>query len=140
MGFLDSLITEFTLIEESMTIAIIDKSELATLRLGSLVSGIKGIKNIVQIIDREQILETISKVLPNVVIYDVNINGCDNFMNMRKIRESYPETVIIALTSYSTEQYRRKCNEIGIQYCLDKINEFDRIPKIIKKIRYNAEK
>ncbi len=117
-----------------MTIAIIDKSELATLRLGSLVSGIKGIKNIVQIIDREQILETISKVLPNVVIYDLNINGCDNFMNIRKIRESYPETVIIALTSYSTEQYQKKCNEIGIHYCLNKINEFEKIPDIISGI------
>ncbi len=117
-----------------MTIAIIDKSEMTTLRLGSLVSGIKGIKNIIHIIDMQQIFITLGKVIPQVIIYDLNMNGRGNLSNLQKIRESFPKTMIIALTSFSPEQYRRKCDEIGIQHCLDKINEFERIPEIISGI------
>jgi DNA-binding NarL/FixJ family response regulator len=117
-----------------MDIAIIDKSEMTTLRLGSLISGIKGIKNIIQIIDTREIFVTLGKVMPQVIIYDMNMNGRENLSNLKKIQESFPKTVIIALTSYSTEQYQKKCNEIGIHYCLDKINEFEKIPDIISGI------
>jgi DNA-binding NarL/FixJ family response regulator len=117
-----------------MTIAIIDRSEPAALRLGSLVSGIKGVSDIIQIIDKEHIMETLNKVMPQVVLIDVCLNGNEGLINIQKIRESFPETVIIALASSYVTQYRKKCKEIGIEYCLNKISEFEKIPKIISDI------
>ena len=114
-----------------MNIAIIDKSELSTLRIVSIVSRVKGIKSIHQIIDSGSILESLGKIKPEVIIYDLNFNGSENFSNLKKIKEILPDSVIITLTSFSLEQYCKKCSGIGIQYCLDKNNEFDRIPEII---------
>lgn len=114
-----------------MTIAIIDRSEPAALRLGSMVSSIKGVKNIIQIIDMEQILDTLSRVHVQIIIYDVSINGNGWILRLQEIKESLPETFIIALASSSVAQYRSKCREIGIKYCLDKNSEYTRIPKIV---------
>jgi DNA-binding NarL/FixJ family response regulator len=118
-----------------MNIAIIDKSELATLRIGSVVSRVKGIKSIHQIIDSGSIIEALGKIKPEVIIYDLNFNGSENLSNLEKIKEILPDSVIITLASFSLEQYRKKCSEIGIRYCLDKNNEFDRIPGIISDTR-----
>jgi DNA-binding NarL/FixJ family response regulator len=117
-----------------MDIAIIDKSELSTLRIGSIVSGVKGLKSIHQIMDPGSILDSLGKIKPEVIIYDLSINGSENFSNLKKIKEILPDSVIITLTSFSLEHYREKCSEIGIRYCLDKNNEFDRIPGIISGI------
>ena len=114
-----------------MTIAIIDRSEPAGLRIGSQVSGIKGVRSIIQIIDKEKILETLEKVQPQVVIFDLNGNNGKHFSNLQEIRASVPKAMIIALTSFSLESYCRKCNEIGVKHCLDKVHEFDRIPELI---------
>ncbi len=124
-----------------MNIVIIDKSEPASLRLGSLVAEIKGLDNIIQVIDTEQILNTLEKVVPRVVIYDINMNGDRNLSMLRKIREAFPETLIIALTSVNPDLYRRQCNKIGVRYCLDKENDFDKIIKIVSKnIQVNSYK
>ncbi len=118
-----------------MDIAIVDKSELSSLRLGSIVSGIKGVNTIIQILHPGTLLEILNKTKPAVIIYDLNSNGQNNLPDLQKIRELLPNTTIIALTSYSPEQYRRKCKEMGIIHCLDKINEFERIPEIITELR-----
>lgn len=118
-----------------MDIAIVDKSELSSLRLGSIVSGIKGVNSIIQILDPVTILETLEKTRPAVIIYDLNSNGREGLLKLQEIRELLPNTTIIALTSFSLEQYFRKCKEMGIIHCLDKINEFERIPEIISGLR-----
>jgi DNA-binding NarL/FixJ family response regulator len=117
-----------------MTIVIIDRSEPAALRLGSIVSGIKGVRNIIQILDKKHIIETLGKVKPQVILFDVSSNGNEGLLKIQKIREYFPETVIIALASSFVTQYRKKCREIGIEYCLNKISEYDKIPKIISDI------
>lgn len=116
-----------------MDIAIIDKSELSTLRIGSIVSRVKGLKSIHQIMDPGSVLEALEKIKPEVIIYDLNFNGSENFSNLEKIKEILPDSVIITLTSFSLEQYRIRCKKIGIRYCLDKNNDFDRIPMIISE-------
>jgi DNA-binding NarL/FixJ family response regulator len=118
-----------------MTIAILDKSEQASLRLGSLISELKCVQNVIQVIDRGQIHEILGKIRPHIVIYDLNGNG--SFLTLQKIRKAFPETLIIALTSIHKEQYREKCRDLGILHCLDKVNEFNRIPGIISGIYLN---
>jgi DNA-binding NarL/FixJ family response regulator len=118
-----------------MDIVIIDRSEPASLRLGSLVAGIKGIDNIIQVFDKKQIFSTLEKLKPHVIIFDLNMNGRNCISILSKIHGLYPEILIIALTSVNPDQYRRTCKKYGIQYCVDKVNDFDEIQKIIVKNR-----
>jgi len=117
-----------------MNIAIIDKSELSSMRISSLLSELKGVKNIVQILDKMSIMESLKKVIPDVIIFDMNMNGSDSFKLLKEIRTLFSDVLIITLTSFSVMQYRKKCREIGIENCLDKTSEFEQIPKIISGI------
>jgi DNA-binding NarL/FixJ family response regulator len=114
-----------------MNIAIIDKSELSSMRISSILSKVKGVKNIVQILDIMSILPTLEKIMPDAIIFDININGSDPFKLLKEIGILLPDALIITLTSFSVELYRKKCREMGIENCLDKTSEFDQIPKII---------
>ena len=114
-----------------MNIAIIDKSELSSMRISSILSKVKGVTNIVQILDKMSILPTLEKMMPDVIIFDININGSDTFKLLKKIRKLLPDALIITLASFSVEQYRKKCREMGVVNCLDKTSEFEQIPKII---------
>ena len=114
-----------------MNIAIIDKSELSSMRISSILSKVKGVKNIVQILDIMSILPTLEKMMPDAIIFDININGSDPFKLLKEIGKLLPDVLIITLTSFSVEQYRKKCREIGVVNCLDKTSEFEQIPKII---------
>jgi DNA-binding NarL/FixJ family response regulator len=114
-----------------MNIAIIDKSELSSMRISSILSKVKGVKNIVQILDFRSILPTLEKMMPDAIIFDININGSDPFKLLKEIGKLLPDVLIITLTSFSVEQYRKKCMEMGIVNCLDKTSEFEQIPKII---------
>jgi DNA-binding NarL/FixJ family response regulator len=114
-----------------MNIVIIDKSELSSMRISSILSKVKGVKNIVQILDIMSILPTLEKMMPDAIIFDININGSDPFKLLKEIGKLLPDALIITLTSFSVEQYRKKCREMGIENCLDKTSEFEQIPKII---------
>ena len=114
-----------------MNIAIIDKSELSSMRISSILSKVKGVKNIVQILDIMSILPTLEKMTPDAIIFDININGSDPLKLLKEIKKLLPDVLIITLTSFSVEQYRKKCREMGIENCLDKTSEFEQIPKII---------
>ena len=114
-----------------MNIAIIDKSELSSMRISSILSKVKGVKNIVQILEKMSILPTLEKMMPDAIIFDININGSDPFKLLKEIGKLLPDALIIALTSFSVEQYRNKCRKMGIENCLDKTSEFEQIPKII---------
>lgn len=114
-----------------MNIAIIDKSELSSMRISSILSRVKGVKNIVQILDIMSVLPTLEKMIPDAIIFDINKNGSDPFKLLKQIGKLLPDVLIITLTSFSVEQYRKKCREMGIKNCLDKTSEFEQIPKII---------
>jgi DNA-binding NarL/FixJ family response regulator len=117
-----------------MNIAIIDKSELSSMRISSILSKVKDVTNIVQILDKMSILQTLEKMMPDVIIFDINMNGSDSLGLLKEIKKLYPGVMIIILTSFSVEQYRKKCREMGVVNCLDKTSEFEQIPKIISDI------
>lgn len=79
-----------------------------SLRLGSLVAGIKGINKIVQVIDKKCIFNTLERRMPRVIILDLNMNGRENMSIRRKIRELCPGIMIVALTRVNPDQYRRQ--------------------------------
>jgi len=114
-----------------MNIIIIDKSGLSSVRLGNIITSIGNVENIVQILDVKNILDIVEKTNPDVIIWDLNINGQVCFELMKKVLKLMPSVCIIALTSYSIEQYRKKCREIGVRHCLDKTTEFENIIDII---------
>jgi len=115
-----------------MNTIIIDKSGLSSVRLGNIITGIGDIENIVQILDMKNILDIVEKTNPDIIIWDLNINGQVCFELMKKVLKLMPSVCIIALTSYSIEQYRRKSMESGEDCFFTKSTDLENMAAAVK--------
>ena len=80
-----------------MNIIIIDKSGLSSVRLGNIITSIGNVENIVQILDVKNILDIVEKTNPDVIIWDLNINGQVCFELMKKVLKLMPQSVLLPL-------------------------------------------
>ena len=83
-------------------------------------------------------LSLITQEEPHVVILDIHLEEDmpkANGMNLlNTLRERYKEMKIIMLTNLAGVQYRNTCLMMGANYFLDKSNDFEKIPVVLKEI------
>lgn len=82
-------------------------------------------------------LTSIKEIEPDVIILDIHLKDDAPHLNgidlLSVLRLTYPKMLILMLTNHSSAQYIRKCIELGADYFLDKSNDFERIPEILRK-------
>ena len=87
----------------------------------------------------EVALEKIKGCHPNLVFLDIRLPGENGLELTRKIKRSYPETVVVILTSYDLPEYRQVASQYGANYFLSKggASIADEILKVVKAIVSN---
>lgn len=72
--------------------------------------------------DGPSALKLAQSFVPEVVLLDIELPGWDGWEVGKRLRESpdLANTVIIALTGHSLHQYRKRCQESGIDHLLTK--------------------
>jgi len=79
-------------------------------------------------------IESIRRLRPHIVVLDISMPGGSGIYVLETIKKERPQAVVIMLTNFATDQYRRKCRQLGADYFFDKSCEFDRIPEIILQL------
>lgn len=77
---------------------------------------------------------SIRTVRPQVVILDLDMRERNGIEILNTIKRELPETIFIIMTNAATDQYRRRCKELGAEYFFDKSTEFTLIPITMKAI------
>ena len=87
----------------------------------------------------EVALEKIKGHLPDLVFLDIRLPGENGLELTRKIKRSYPETIVVILTSYDLPEYRKAASQYGANYFLSKggASTADEILKIVKAVVSN---
>ena len=87
----------------------------------------------------EVALEKIKRRLPNLVFLDIRLPGENGLELTRKLKCSYPETIIVILTSYDLPEYREVASQYGANYFLSKggTSTADEILKVVQAIVSN---
>jgi DNA-binding NarL/FixJ family response regulator len=122
-----------------MDLAIIDRSEVSSLRLESMISELRNVQSITRIFDPSVTLRRLKCCRPEIILYDMGFSDHSQ-EQLSAIRELLPHSTIIAMTSFNVQQCRSVCNELGITYCIEKSVEFERIPQIISSLSRNSHK
>lgn len=115
-------------------IYIADDSEDVRKRLIDLVSVLPEVELVGQTGDARAAIADIQKLQPDVAILDlrlVNGNGIE-VLEIVKLLKVPP--LVIMLTAFPTQQYRRRCISAGADYFFDKTSEFERILDVLKPI------
>ena len=69
---------------------------------------------------------------PDLVLLDIQFPGGNGINLLKQIKDSAEESEVIMLSNHSGEYYRRQCKELGALSFLDKTNEFELLPGMIK--------
>lgn len=80
----------------------------------------------------EDAIENYKNILPDWVLMDINLpdSKIDGLKASQTLKELYPQSKIIIITGYDSEEYRHFASEIGVIAYVQKENLSD-IPDII---------
>lgn len=68
----------------------------------------------------------------DVLILDLQLSHGNGFNVVRALGDACPTTIV--MTSYALPMYRARAKELGVEYFLDKAQDFDRLVGILAEI------
>ncbi len=80
-------------------------------------------------------LDAIRQTRPDVVILDIRMPGGNGMKVLREVKKMNPAPSVIMLTNYAYVQYRKKYEQAGADFFLDKSTEFDKLPQVLEQVR-----
>lgn len=117
-----------------MRIFVADDSAVVRDRLVVMLSDLPNV-DVIGVADNvSKALESVRRLTPDVAIVDIRMPGGSGFDVLDDIKKRLPETVVIMLTNYANEQYRKRSMEGGADFFMDKSSEFDRIPRVLAEM------
>jgi DNA-binding NarL/FixJ family response regulator len=116
------------------TVYIVDDSQVVRERLIGMISEVEGTALAGASGDPREAVKAIQRLHPDAVILDIRMPGMNGIQVLREIKRAQRPPLVIMLTNYAFEQYRRECAEAGADHFLNKSKEFEKINGILAGI------
>jgi DNA-binding NarL/FixJ family response regulator len=71
------------------------------------------------------------RLLPDIVLLDIDLPDRNGIQTTRYIRRSWPLTTVIAITGHLDGEYRRAALDAGATECIDKLAIVDELPEVL---------
>ena len=89
-------------------------------------------------VDAEDALQKINDFIPNLILTDIRLSGLSGLYLTKKIKDSYPNSIVVTLTSFDSEEYRKAALQQGSSYFVSK--DTSTVEKILALIESIMEK
>jgi len=99
----------------------------------SLVSDTQDIALVGYAHSASEAIGEIAQSKPDAVILDIRLTDGSGFKVLEHIKAHLQSTLVIILTNYPYEQYKRRCSELGADFFLDKSHEFEQLIAIFSQ-------
>ena len=120
---------------DKLKIFISDDSATVRERLVTMALDLPEVDVVGQAEDAPGSLDAIRRTRPDVVILDIRMPGGNGIKVLREVKKMNPAPRVIMLTNFAYAQYRKKCEEAGADFFLDKSTESDQIPLALEQVR-----
>ena len=120
---------------DKLKVLICDDSATVRERLVTMVLDLPEVDVVGQAEDAPGSLDAVRLMRPAVVILDIRMPGSNGIKVLREVKKVNPAPSVIMLTNYAHDQYRKKCEETGADFFLDKSTEFDQLPLVLEQVR-----
>jgi DNA-binding NarL/FixJ family response regulator len=70
----------------------------------------------------------------DAVVLDLHLWDGDGCAVLTMAKDTYPDCVVIVLTSFSEMADRMRCLNLGANYFFDKTKEFERVPEVLASL------
>jgi DNA-binding NarL/FixJ family response regulator len=119
-----------------LTVYIVDDSKMMRDRLTESVADISGVEIVGKSGDAFEALDSIKKLQPDVVILDIRLPGMSGIDVLKDIKSAPHAPIVIMITNYPYHQYRQACMAAGTDYFFSKIDEFEMIGQVLRRIAH----
>lgn len=122
-----------------LTIYIVEDSVPVRERLMEAVGEIPNARIVGQADAVTEALEGVRSVRPRVLILDIQLRGGSGIRLLKQMRAAgvnRPELVIV-VTNYPTDDYRKASHDCGADHFFDKASEFDKVRDVL--LRHGAD-
>jgi DNA-binding NarL/FixJ family response regulator len=110
---------------------IADDSSEVRERIRMLLSELEKVEMIGEAENVQEAIENIRQKGPDVVILDIRMPGGNGIDVLREIEKNDQVPIIIMLTNYPHQQYRKKCMDAGADFFFDKSKEFEKVVEVL---------
>lgn len=116
-----------------LTVYIVEDAPPIRERLIEAVGDIPNARVVGEAESIDQALEGMRNARPRVLILDIQLRGGSGIRLLKQMRVaniSRPELVIV-MTNYPTDDYRKASHECGADHFFDKASEFDKVRDVL---------
>jgi len=115
-----------------MKILVVENSSVIADRMIRTLKELPGDVEIAHATDVSELMWSLHRHRPAVVIVDPHIAGRRGMELLRGIKHRHPKVALIVLSNLSCAVHRRRCMKAGADCFLDKSTEFDHLAKLIR--------
>ena len=119
---------------KSLSVLILDDSNLIRSRLCSLVQEIGGIRVVELCRDVPEALQACDAVKPDVAVIDLRLPSGSGIEFLDHLKATLPSCVTIVLTSLTGTDIRRTVLDAGADYFFNKATEFARVAEVLASL------
>ncbi len=116
---------------------IADDSLIVREHLVTMLEELAGIEVVGQAANVAEAISAIWKLQPDVVILDILMPGGSGIKVLQNIKQAGAGPMVIILTNYPYPVFRQKCLQAGADFFLDKSTEFDQIPELFERFKWD---
>lgn len=116
-----------------LTVYIVEDAPPIRERLIEAVGDIPNARVVGEAESIDEALEGVRNARPRVLILDIQLRGGSGIRLLKQMRVaniSRPELVIV-ITNYPTDDYRKASHECGADHFFDKASEFDKVRDVL---------
>ena len=119
---------------EANKVFIVDDSPVVRERLTGMISELAGMQVVGHAEIAFEAIHSIRRLKPDVVVLDISMPGGSGMYVLETIKRERPCPLVIMLTNFAHDQYRKKCLQLGADYFFDKTTEFDRVIEVLRHL------
>jgi DNA-binding NtrC family response regulator len=139
-GLSTSWISDRVVIAQALKVLIVEDSSVLAQSMSDFITEIPEI-DVIGVADSEAVaLAAIERRRIDVVLLDLHLRQGTGFGILRALATMEIKPCVVVLTNHHSEQYARDAVALGAHYFLDKANDFERLPRILREIARNTEK
>jgi DNA-binding NarL/FixJ family response regulator len=121
-----------------LSVLLVEDSGVLADRLRETVLSVPGVTLIGTVDSEDDAIEALQRLPIDVLVLDLHLRQGTGFGVLRALRQDRRTSVVaIVLSNYDLAEYRRAASALGAEYFLDKLREFDRLPRILQQLGAN---
>jgi DNA-binding NarL/FixJ family response regulator len=120
--------------EIGQKVFLVDDSSMVRERLAAFISDLPNVEVIGQAERAAEAIRRIRDLKPDVVVLDISIPGGSGLQVLQAVKKHNPPPLVIMLTNFAHEQYRRRCQQLGADYFFDKSSEFEKVMEVLQEL------